>query len=68
MKRLALLAITAFIAAILFACGGSSEKKVDNSVKAPQQSQESLDDAAKGAVQPSTGTDTTNQPSNPSGQ
>ena len=64
MKRLALLAITAFMAVVLSACGESAEKKVETGATSTQQSQDSLGDAAKGSVQNPSSQPTTT----PSGQ
>ena len=62
MKRLALLAITAFMAVVLSACGDNAEKKVENGATSTQQSQDSLGDAAKGSVE-----NPSSQPASPSG-
>ncbi|CDZ78539.1 hypothetical protein BN59_02849 [Legionella massiliensis] len=40
MKRLALLAITGFLAVVLSACGESAEKKAENGATSAVQSQE----------------------------
>lgn len=78
MKRLALLAVTAFMAVILSACGESAQKKAENNAtSSTQQSQDSLGDAAKDAdskLQQGSGTDasstsgSTSQPATQSGQ
>lgn len=50
MKRLALLAVTAFMAMVLSACGDNAEKRAeDNAATTVEQSQDQLNGAAKDA-------------------
>ena len=60
MKRVALLAVTAFMAVVLSACGERAEKRVETTAPV-QQSQDSLGEAAKDAdskLQPGAATGT----------
>lgn len=59
MKRLALLAVTAFMAVLLSACGDNAEKKVETKATTTVEQQDQLNGAAKDADSKLQGSETT---------